>query len=98
MPAVISSIDITNVILLDRVFTMISFAIKYLTKAIKDDIENFYNTYFELLIHKNKFIRKFAAQSFCYVIRKLDFNEKLLNLLIEPISKAENDQEMINKD
>jgi hypothetical protein len=40
---------------------MISFAIKYLTKSIKEDLKNFYSTYIEMLGHRNKFVRKFAA-------------------------------------
>lgn len=54
-------IDAQNAELLDKVFTMISFGIKYLVKSIKDDIDNFYDMYLEVLVHKNKFIRKFAA-------------------------------------
>ncbi len=85
MPNVIGALDISNVILVDKIFTLMSFAIKYLTKSIKDDLENFYMTYVEMLGHRNKFVRKFAAQSFCYVVRKLPFDEKLLNIIMKPI-------------
>lgn len=85
MPRVIGSLDISNVTLLDKVFTMLSFAVKYLTKSIKEDIVSFYNAYTELLSHKNKFVRKFAAQAFCYVVRKLPFDEKLLKVIISPV-------------
>lgn len=74
MPQVISLIEVSNVTLLDKIFTMISFGIKYLLKSVKDDIRNFYYTYYELLVNKSAHIRKFAAQSFSYVIRKLRFD------------------------
>ena len=61
MPRVIASLDISNVALVDKIFTLLSFAVKYLTRSIKDDIERFFGTYSELLAHKNKFVRKFAA-------------------------------------
>jgi hypothetical protein len=82
MPNVIGALDITNVTLVDKIFTLLSFAVKYLTKSIKDDISNFYQVYVELLAHKNKFVRKFAAQAFCYVIRKLTFDDRLIHVLL----------------
>jgi U3 small nucleolar RNA-associated protein 20 len=85
LPSMLNALDITNVQLLDKVFTLLSFAVKYLTKSIKDDLEGFYSQYVELLAHKNRFVRKFAAQSFCYVIRKLNFDEKLLTVLLKPV-------------
>ena len=61
LPKVIGTLDISNVELMDKVFTLVSFAVKYLTKSIKEDIERFYSSYTELLSHKNKFVRKFSA-------------------------------------
>ncbi len=61
MPNVISALDISNVTLVDKIFTLLSFGVKYLTKYIKDDLRNFYETYSEMLAHRNKFVRKFAA-------------------------------------
>lgn len=85
MPNVIGALDITNVTLVDKIFTLLSFAVKYLTKSIKEDISNFYQVYVELLAHKNKFVRKFAAQAFCYVIRKLTFDHRLIQVLLRPL-------------
>jgi len=85
MPNVIGALDITNVTLVDKIFTLLSFAVKYLTKSIKEDISNFYQVYVELLAHKNKFVRKFAAQAFCYVIRKLTFDHRLIQVLLTPV-------------
>lgn len=61
LPSMISALDISNVTLLDKIFTLLSFAVKYLTKSIKDDLDSFYSQYVELLAHKNRFVRKFAA-------------------------------------
>jgi hypothetical protein len=54
-------IDLNNLELLDKIFTMISFGIKYLVKPIKQDLPHFYNVYFEVLTSKSKHLRKFAA-------------------------------------
>lgn len=73
MPACVTALDGTNLQLMDAVFSLFSFAFKYLLQPLKNDIENFYGVYSELLKHKNKFIRKFAAQAFSYVLRKVPF-------------------------
>ena len=86
MPTVISTcLDIRNVDLLDKTFTLISFGVKYLSKSIKADFGRFYDVYSELLIHRNRFVRKFASQSLSYVIRKVDVNSHLLDLLLSPL-------------
>ena len=71
LPKAIEVIDTQNIQLLDKVFTLISFGIKYLVKPIMADFQNFYVVYLELLIHNNKHLRKFAAQSLSYVTRKM---------------------------
>ena len=38
-----------------------------------------------MLAHRNKFVKKFAAQSFCYVVRKLPFDKKLLSIILKPV-------------
>ena len=88
MPSVIGALDISNVILVDKIFTLMSFGVKYLTKSIKDDLENFFQTYIEMLAHRNKFVKKFAAQSFCYVVRKLPFDHRLLTIILKPILES----------
>jgi hypothetical protein len=74
LPGVVNAIDIENLDLLDKIFSLLSFAMKYLLKQIKDDIVNVYDVYFELIRHKNKYVRKFASQSLCYVLRKVPFD------------------------
>ncbi len=97
MPSMINALDISNVTLLDKVFTLLSFAVKYITESIKEDLENFYSAYVELLGHKNKFVRKFAAQSFCYVIRKISFDERLLSTILKPIFASSEDKTLFDK-
>jgi hypothetical protein len=89
LPKVIGSLDISNVELMDKSFTLLSFGVKYLTKSIKDDLPNFYLAYAELLTHKNKFIRKFSAQAFCYVIRKVSIDQALMRLILSPIESPD---------
>jgi U3 small nucleolar RNA-associated protein 20 len=82
---VIAAIDIENLDLLDKIFSLLSFAMKYLLKQIKDDIVNVYDVYFELIRHKNKYVRKFASQSLCYVLRKVSFDQTLIEMLLAPM-------------
>ena len=50
---------------------MISFGIKYLVKPITKDFQVFYSVYLELMVHKSKHLRKFAAQGLSFVLRKM---------------------------
>jgi hypothetical protein len=61
LPTLVSILDMQNLKLLDGVFSLLSFCFKYLLKPIKEDIFNVYSVYSELLKHKNRFVRKFAA-------------------------------------
>jgi hypothetical protein len=61
LPAVISILDCTNLVLLDSVFSLLSFSFKYLLNPIRENLSQFYSIYVELLFNKNKFVRKFAA-------------------------------------
>ena len=61
MPAAIAVVDVQNVALLDSVFTLFSFSFKFLLKPIRDDINNFFEVFQELVIHKNRHLRHFAA-------------------------------------
>jgi hypothetical protein len=61
LPVVISILDCTDLLLMDAVFSMLSFSFKYLIKPLKEDLVRFYTVFVELLLHKNKFVRKFSA-------------------------------------
>ena len=97
LPAVITSIDGKNLPLLDKVFQLLSFSFKYLIKPIKANIKSVYSVYFELLQHKNRFIRKFTAQSFSFVLRKLTFNSETINMILKPIIEQGEDRTNIEE-
>ena len=61
LPKTIEVIDGRNLQLLDKIFQMLSISFKYLVKPIKENIRAIYAVYFELLMHKNHFVRKFTA-------------------------------------
>lgn len=88
LPKTIEVIDGRNLQLLDKIFQMLSISFKYLVKPIKENIKGVYAVYFELLVHKNHFVRKFTAQSFSYVIRKLPFEQPLVTMLFEPVAET----------
>ena len=76
LPACVAALDIDDLVLMDSVFSLFSFAFKYLLNPLRQDLANFYPLYVELLSHKNRYIRKFAAQAFSYVLRKVSFTEE----------------------
>jgi len=39
--------------------------------TILKNFKKFYKVYFAVINHKNKFIRKFAAESFSHILRKI---------------------------
>ena len=54
-------VDVQNIKIMDKVFTLFSFCFKYLLKPIREDLTSFYNIFQEVLIHKNRHLRHFAA-------------------------------------
>jgi len=91
MPAVIGVVDVQNVGVMDKVFTLFSFCFKYLLKPIRDDLEQFYAIFSEILIHKNKHLRHFAAQCFSYVLRKVNIDAHLMQVILAPALQAPSD-------
>jgi hypothetical protein len=67
--------------LLDQVFSLLSFCFKYLVKSIRDNLSDVYLVYSELIHAKNTWVRKFAAQSLSYVLRKVAFTKELMTML-----------------
>lgn len=85
LPTVISILDCSNLKLLDAVFSLLSFSFKYLLNPLREDLKRFYGIYVVLLNHKNKYVRKFAAQSFSYVLRKIKFSQDIVNMLTSEV-------------
>jgi hypothetical protein len=61
LPKAIELLDINNLVTMDKVFQLLSFAFKYLIKPIKENISAVFTIYIELLQHKNRYVRKFSA-------------------------------------
>jgi hypothetical protein len=61
MPAVIQTIDVQNLKIMDKVFTLFSFCFKYLLKPIREDLQSFYSIFSEIVVHKNRHLRRFSA-------------------------------------
>lgn len=79
----LSLIEIQNLELLEGVFLVLAYGLKYLFSRILKDFKLFYEIYlFQLFGHKNKHIRKFAAESFSYILKKIPRNEIKIKLEI----------------
>ena len=68
-------LDADNLDMMEKVFQLLSFSFKYLIKPIKENIYSVFSVYIVLLEHKNRFIRKFSAQSFSYALRKITIDQ-----------------------
>lgn len=82
LPKAIEVLEVDNLEIMDKVFQLLSFAFKYLLKQIKENIRSVFTVYIELLQHKNRFVRKFSAQSFSYVLRKVTMDDDFVKYLI----------------
>ena len=71
LPTAINLLDAENLQTMDKVFQLLSFAFKFLIKPIRENIRDVFSVYIVLLEHRNRFIRKFSAQSFSFVLRKV---------------------------
>jgi len=92
MPKLISMIKVEKVELLDKAFTVFSYAFKFLQRQIVNNLKDVYACYYELLAHSNKYVRKFASESFCYVLRifKRSQLNSVLTILLDPLLHTEN--------
>ncbi|CAB1444416.1 unnamed protein product [Pleuronectes platessa] len=64
---------------LEWAFTCLSYLYKYLWRVMVKDMTNIYSLYSTLLSHKKEHIRKFAAESFSFLMRKVPDLDALLN-------------------
>uniref|UniRef100_A0A8C4VGI6 UTP20 small subunit processome component n=1 Tax=Gopherus evgoodei TaxID=1825980 RepID=A0A8C4VGI6_9SAUR len=67
--------------LLEWAFTSLSYLYKYLWRLMVKDMANIYSLYSTLLAHKKPHIRKFAAESFTFLMRKVSDKNELFNLM-----------------
>ncbi|XP_047431848.1 small subunit processome component 20 homolog isoform X2 [Mugil cephalus] len=73
-----SLLDTKDTEVLEWVFTCLSYLYKYLWRLMVKDMANIYSLYSTLLEHKKEHIRKFAAESFSFLMRKVPDLDALL--------------------
>ncbi|KAG2381780.1 hypothetical protein C9374_006164 [Naegleria lovaniensis] len=72
---IVYNISSTNTELNALIFKSLAFLFKYLQKYILKDISLWFEKYSKILSHKKWYIRKFAAESFSFLINKLSDSE-----------------------
>ncbi|KAK5582758.1 hypothetical protein RB653_004344 [Dictyostelium firmibasis] len=65
---------------IEEIFTSICFIFKFLEKQILPNFTQLFEIYSELFLQKRKYIRKFAAESIAFFLRKISFEEFNLTL------------------
>ncbi|CAK6949748.1 small subunit processome component 20 homolog [Scomber scombrus] len=73
-----SLLDTKDTEVLEWAFTCLSYLYKYLWRLMVKDMNNIYSLYSTLLAHKKEHIRKFAAESFSFLMRKVPDLDALL--------------------
>ncbi|XP_047194452.1 small subunit processome component 20 homolog isoform X2 [Hippoglossus stenolepis] len=73
-----SLLDTKDTEVLEWAFTCLSYLYKYLWRVMVKDMTNIYSLYSTLLSHKKEHIRKFAAESFSFLMRKVPDLDALL--------------------
>uniref|UniRef100_A0A8C0GJE3 UTP20 small subunit processome component n=1 Tax=Chelonoidis abingdonii TaxID=106734 RepID=A0A8C0GJE3_CHEAB len=74
-------LDTQDTELLEWAFTSLSYLYKYLWRLMVKDMGNIYSLYSTLLAHIKPHIRKFAAESFTFLMRKVSDKNELFNLM-----------------
>ncbi|XP_070785368.1 small subunit processome component 20 homolog isoform X2 [Enoplosus armatus] len=74
-----SLLDTKDTEVLEWAFTCLSYLYKYLWRLMVKDMTNIYSLYSTLLAHKKEHIRKFAAESFSFLMRKVPDLDALLS-------------------
>ncbi|KAM9701340.1 small subunit processome component 20 homolog, partial [Menidia menidia] len=76
-----SLLDTKDTEQLEWAFTCLSYLYKYLWRLMVKDMPSIYSLYSSLLAHKKEHIRKFAAESFAFLMRKVPDLDGLLTLV-----------------
>uniref|UniRef100_A0A8C9YSM5 UTP20 small subunit processome component n=1 Tax=Sander lucioperca TaxID=283035 RepID=A0A8C9YSM5_SANLU len=74
-----SLLDTKDTEVLEWAFTCLSYLYKYLWRLMVKDMTGIYSLYSTLLEHKKEHIRKFAAESFSFLMRKVPNLDALLS-------------------
>ena len=89
LPKAIQVLDADNLDIMEKIFQLLSFSFKFLIKPIKENIRNVFSVYIVLFEHKNRFIRKFSAQSFSYALRKITIDQDFIDFIISLLNAAD---------
>ena len=92
--------------LIDNAFTFFVNIFKFFEKSIQKNFKKLFVIYSELLFNNNKYIRLFACQSLCYIIKNLNKDEIndtftfLFDIMLQPnkLFDAENKMEIEEKE
>ncbi|XP_026217757.1 small subunit processome component 20 homolog isoform X2 [Anabas testudineus] len=82
-----SLLDTKDTEILEWAFTCLSYLYKYLWRLMVKDMTNIYSLYSTLLAHKKEHIRKFAAESFSFLMRKVPDLDALLTLVFSDLQQ-----------
>ncbi len=85
-------LDIKQTDIIQEIFMVFAYALKYLFTRIVHEFTAFFNVFFyELFGNSNKFIRNFAAESFSFILKKLNKNElkRKIEILLEIAQKLD---------
>ncbi|KAM9772369.1 small subunit processome component 20 homolog [Syngnathus typhle] len=80
-------LDTQDTEVLEWVFTCLSYLYKYLWRLMVKDMDNIYSLYSTLLEHKKEHIRRFAAESFAFLMRKVPDLDALLTVVFSDLEK-----------
>ncbi|XP_037315787.2 small subunit processome component 20 homolog isoform X2 [Pungitius pungitius] len=82
-----SILETSETEVLEWAFTCLSYLYKYLWRLMVKDMTNIYSLYSTLLEHKKEHIRKFAAESFSFLMRKVPDIDALLSLVFSDLQQ-----------
>ncbi|XP_062339462.1 small subunit processome component 20 homolog [Osmerus eperlanus] len=86
-PLITSLLETQDTELLEWAFTCLSYLFKYLWRLMVKDITNMYSLYSTLLAHKKEHIRRFAAESFSFLMRKVPDLDGLLSHMFSDLGE-----------
>ncbi|KAM8908719.1 small subunit processome component 20 homolog isoform 2-T2 [Spinachia spinachia] len=82
-----SLLETNDTEVLEWAFTCLSYLYKYLWRLMVKDMTNIYSLYSTLLEHKKEHIRRFAAESFSFLMRKVPDIDALLSLVFSDLQQ-----------
>ncbi|XP_023234617.1 small subunit processome component 20 homolog [Centruroides sculpturatus] len=92
--SVVKLLDTKSTEMIENVFVCLSYLFKFLWRYMVKDIENVFITYLPLLKDDQKeYIRNFAAESFAFLVRKVNDKEKFFIFMFHQL---EENSKMVN--